>query len=214
MGAESMIFIATAQIVKFDCHFYHEPLSMINSSHWLSRIIRGQKSLLDHFRTFAAYNRWANLRLYEAAGSLGEDDYHRDCAVAFHSMHGTLNHILVGDVIWLSRFQKSPPPPYQLDSVLAETLDELTELRSKTDAEIIRFVDGLDMDRINATFTYSPVTLPEPVTLQLGPALAHLFNHQTHHRGQAHAILTRLTGKAPPLDLIYFHLDNNSSGSA
>ncbi|MGI9364701.1 MAG: DinB family protein [Rhizobiaceae bacterium] len=170
--------------------------------------------MLDHFRTFAAYNRWANLRLYEAAGTMSEEDFHRDCSVAFHSMHGTLNHILVGDAIWLARFQQSPPPPHKLDTILAETLDELGELRSQADSRIIQFVDGLDMDQINAAFTYAPVTLPEPVTLQLGPALAHLFNHQTHHRGQAHAILTRLTGKAPPLDLIYFQLENRSAKSA
>lgn len=166
--------------------------------------------MLDHFRMFTAYNRWANLRLYEAAAAMSDADYRRDCGVAFQSMHGTLNHILVGDTLWLARFKQAPAPALTLDSVLAETLSELSTLRAEMDAEIIRFSDGLDMDRINSTFTYKPVSLPEPVTQELGPVLAHLFNHQTHHRGQAHAILTRLCGEAPPLDLIYFRLETAS----
>ena len=61
---------------------------------------------------------------------------------------------------------------------------------------------------MNVPASMSTVALPQPVTMQLGTALSHMFNHQTHHRGQAHGILTQLTGEAPPMDLIYYALEN------
>ena len=78
--------------------------------------------------------------------------------------------------------------------------------REAMDQRITDFVATLDQAMLDDTFTYSPITLPDPVNMQLSIALSHLFNHQTHHRGQAHTILTRLTGEAPPLDLIYFRM--------
>ncbi len=75
------------------------------------------------------------------------------------------------------------------------------------DDRIAAYVEYVTEDELNQDFTYVPITTPEEVTQGLGQALAHFFNHQTHHRGQAHAILTRLTGEAPSLDLIYYQRD-------
>ena len=164
--------------------------------------------MLDHFKMFAAYNRWANQRLYEAAAQLSAEAYTKDCGMAFKSMQGTLNHILVGDTVWMSRFQQTAHNITGLDDVLHESLADLTHARDGMDQRISDFVHGLTVDMLAGTFTYSPVTLPQPVTMQLGTALSHMFNHQTHHRGQAHGILTQLTGEAPPMDLIYYALEN------
>ena len=162
--------------------------------------------MIDHFTRFAAYNRWANQRLYDAAAQLSADEYVKDCGVAFNSMHGTLNHILLGDKVWMGRFQQQEFSVDRLDAVLHEDFASLSAARAQMDQQIIDYIATLDQKTLDGVFTYTPVTIPKPVTLKLSVSLAHLFNHQTHHRGQAHAILTRLKGEAPPLDLIYFHL--------
>ncbi|MBT9289496.1 DinB family protein [Prosthecodimorpha staleyi] len=160
--------------------------------------------MLNHFRMFAGYNAWANRRLYEAAAALPEADYRADHGAFFGSLHRTLNHILVGDRIWMRRFTGAGEAPNRLDTILHDDLAGLTEARFAEDRRIVDWVGGIDAARLAAPFNYVPVTRPEPVTQPLAPALAHLFNHQTHHRGQAHVILTRTVGRAPDLDLIVF----------
>ena len=163
--------------------------------------------MLDHFKRFAAYNSWANQRLYDAAGQMSDTQYRQDCDVAFKSMQATLNHILVGDTVWMSRFQQVEHQVTGLDQLLHQDHADLTTARKQMDQRITDYVGSLNAETIDEDFTYSPITLPQPVTMQLGIALSHLFNHQTHHRGQAHGILTRLMGEAPPLDLIYYQID-------
>ncbi|MGE0847262.1 MAG: DinB family protein [Flavobacteriaceae bacterium] len=158
----------------------------------------------DHFAMFARYNEWANRRIYEAAQALSDADYRADTGAFFKSMHGTLNHVLVADRIWLNRFTGTGPHPKSLDEILFEDFPALKEAREAEDTRIVRFADGLGEAALKGSFTYTPITRPQPVTQPLGPALAHFFNHQTHHRGHAHMILTVLTGDAPPLDLVYF----------
>ena len=157
-----------------------------------------------HFEMMAAYNAWANQRLLTAAAELDEAAYRADLGAFFHSVHGTLNHLIVADRIWLARFRGEPPPDLRLDQIVHEERDALAAARRALDAEIVAFVGGLTQARLGAEFAYRPVTRPGEVRQKLAPALAHFFNHQTHHRGQAHALMTRLTGAAPALDLIYF----------
>ena len=85
-----------------------------------------------------------------------------------------------------------------------ETFDELRAAREAEDRRILHFVAGLDDRRIEGTIKYRRVSSPEEFEQSLAPALAHWFNHQTHHRGQVHARLTGLLGQAPELDLLYF----------
>jgi len=159
-----------------------------------------------HFEMFAAYNGWANDRLYAAARALSRADYLADHGAFFGSLDGTLNHLLVTDRIWMRRFTGDGPAPSALSERVTDDLEELAALRVAEDARIIAYVDGLDEATIAGNFTYRPVTNPVEVTQPLGPALAHLFNHQTHHRGQATAILTRIGGRdaCESLDLIQF----------
>ena len=154
-----------------------------------------------HFLMFAHYNAWANRRLYAAAGALADADRRRDAGAFFGSLHATLNHLLVTDVIWLARLRSIQGPPWGLDHIAHDDFADLTAAREALDDDLIAHVRD-DADPAG-TIAYRRVSAPEPVTQPVAEALAHLFNHQTHHRGQCHAILTRIAGEAPELDLLF-----------
>ena len=157
-----------------------------------------------HFEMLAAYNAWANRRLHAAAEGLSEADYRADLGAFFRSVHGTLNHLVVVDRLWLARFRGEPMPDLRLDQIVHDDRAGLGEARRALDEEIVGFAAGLTEERIAADFTYRLITRPGEITQPIAPALAHFFNHQTHHRGQVHALLTRLASRAPALDLVYF----------
>ena len=162
--------------------------------------------MLPHFKMFARYNEWANRRLYEHAAAVSDVDYRAERGAFFGSVHGTLNHMLVTDQIWMRRFTGEGPTHPRLDLILHDELPALRELREAEDARIIAWIDALDDEKLAATFTYRTITSPSDITQPLAPALAHFFNHQTHHRGQLHGLLTAIGGRdaAPILDLILF----------
>jgi uncharacterized damage-inducible protein DinB len=161
-------------------------------------------SLASHYRMFGRYNAWANGRLFGAASRLSPDQYRADRGAFFKSIHGTLNHLLVTDRVWMHRLTGQGEAPSRLDTILHDTFDELRVAREAEDKKIVDFVDGLDDGRIGATIKYRRVSSPQEIEQQLAPALTHWFNHQTHHRGQAHALLTGLVGEAPELDLLFY----------
>ena len=160
--------------------------------------------LKPHFVQFAAYNRWANQRLYGDAAGLPDADRKRELGLFFRSLHGTLNHILVADRIWLRRLTGEGEEPARLNQILFDDFSALRDAREQEDARIVRFVGGLSEADIDGAFTYR--TLAGAAHAQRrADTLAHFFNHQTHHRGQAHAALTILGVPEPaPLDLLYF----------
>jgi uncharacterized damage-inducible protein DinB len=143
-----------------------------------------------HYRMFGRYNEWANLQLYAAVARLTPEQYRADRGAFFKSVHGTLNHLLATDRIWMRRLTGEGDAPDRLDAILFETFDQLRAARQVEDRRIVDFVDRLDDARISGTIKYRRVSAPEWFEQQLAPALAHWFNHQTHHRGQVHALLT------------------------
>jgi uncharacterized damage-inducible protein DinB len=161
-------------------------------------------TLPAYHRMFAHYNAWANGRLYAAVALLAPEQYRADRGAFFKSVHGTLNHLLATDRIWMQRFTGKGDAPNRLDAILFERFHELRAARETEDRRIFDFVDSLDDARIAGTIKYRRVSSPELFEQQLAPALAHWFNHQTHHRGQVHAMLTGLVGEAPELDLLIF----------
>lgn len=163
--------------------------------------------MLQHFAMMAGYNTWANKRLYEACAALTEQDRRAGLGAFFGSLHGTLSHILVADRIWMARFTGRTPPDLALDATPWERFADLRAAREAEDAQIEAFAAGLTQESLEAVIAYTPITRPSAVRQPLASALAHLFNHQTHHRGQCHAMLTRVAQTAPPLDLIYFQRD-------
>ncbi len=165
-------------------------------------------SMKTHFRRLAAYNRWANERIYEAAGKLTPAAFTAPRVGFFPSLARTLNHILVGDSLWLGRLDgKGAPGITQLDQVLHEAFAPLAQARAELDRRIIGFIDTLTEQRIGETLAYKTTTgLAQETPIDL--VLTHVFNHQTHHRGQAHAMLSSTEVAPPPLDLIYFLRDH------
>lgn len=159
-----------------------------------------------HFSMFAAYNAWANERIYKAARALSREDYLADHGAFFGSMNGTLNHLVVTDRIWMRRMTGEGPVQTRLDEILTDDIDELETLRRQEDQRIIAYVDSLDEDRLNGRIAYRSLTNPAEIVQPLAPILAHVFNHQTHHRGQASVILTRIAGRegSEVLDMVLF----------
>jgi uncharacterized damage-inducible protein DinB len=160
--------------------------------------------LKSNFLRFAAYNQWANTTLLAALAALSPEEWQRDTGAFFGSASGTMNHLLVADGIWMSRFEGRTSPYSRLDEVPFPQFDEFANARNAMDLAIRRHVEGLNDERLAGEFRYTPITDPTPVSLPLAPALSHVFNHQTHHRGQTHMILSVLGKSPPPLDMIYF----------
>lgn len=158
----------------------------------------------SHYATFARYNQWANRRLYDAAALLSDAEYRADTGAYFKSMHGTLNHLLTTDRIWMRRFTGTGEAPERLDTILHERLNDLAAARRAEDRRIVTWMDGLGEDALAGVIRYRRVSTPEEFVQPLMPALDHWFNHQTHHRGQAHMVLTSLGKSAPEFDLLYF----------
>lgn len=165
----------------------------------------------EHFQALAGYNQWANGRLYDAAARLSDDEYRADRGAFFGSVHRTLNHLLVTDRIWLGRFV-GRQVDYALDAVLFEMLPQLRAAREAEDERLIEYVEGLDEAGLAGVFRYRRASTPEMFEQELAPALAHLFNHQAHHRGQVHALLTGLGQESTVLDLLAYQRLNNLGG--
>jgi uncharacterized damage-inducible protein DinB len=160
--------------------------------------------MLNMFQQLAAYNSWANARLYEAALALPEELYRADVGVFFHSLHGTLNHVLLIDRLWLTRLTGVGEQPKRLDEILYEDRLELTRARLAEDGRLIAIVGGYDEATLARPRGYQ-TTSGKPQEQPLYEILLHLFNHQTHHRGQAHSCLSITTKQEPPpLDLLMF----------
>ena len=150
----------------------------------------------SHFSKMANYNAWANARLYGTARDLPDASYRQGVGAFFGSLHGTLNHLIVTDRIWMHRFTGIGDQLTTLNAILFEDLASLAQARQELDTKIIQFVDGLSDNDIGKVLDYS-TTSGIPQRYPLGDLLIHLFNHQTHHRGQAHTILTVLGVEEP-----------------
>ena len=158
----------------------------------------------SRYTMFAGYNSWANARIYEAAALLTDTDYRADRGAFFKSMHGTLNHMVVADRIWMHRFTGTGDAPTALNAILYDDFASLGAARRAEDARIARYIDGLSDADFARPLRYRTIVNPATIEQELSPALDHFFNHQTHHRGQAHGLLTAITGDAPSLDLIMY----------
>ncbi|MBC8013140.1 MAG: damage-inducible protein DinB [Methyloceanibacter sp.] len=156
------------------------------------------------FQMFAGYNAWANGRLYAAVAELPDPEYRADHGAFFGSVHGTLNHLLVGDRIWMQRLTGEGEAPTRFDAILYDDLNGLREARVEEDARIVAFVARLTEADLARKVRYRNISRPAEIEQDLVYALPHVFNHQTHHRGQVHCLLTKVTGDAPSLDLILY----------
>lgn len=158
-------------------------------------------SMCEHIRLMAQYNEWMNTRLYDAALGLPAEEVLADKGAFFGSLYGTLNHIALGDTIWLKRFATHPAGHAALDPVRAMpmpatfderegSLDALRARRIMLDAVINQWAAQLEEDDLGVPIKYTRlngIAYAKP----FGPLVMHFFNHQTHHRGQATTLLSQ-----------------------
>ena len=156
--------------------------------------------LTTHFQILARYNRIANERLYAACAELDEAEYRKQRSGSFGSIHGLLNHILLGDRRWLGLFeggQRATPP---LNQILYDDFSSLRSAREREDARLQSFFSNIDVAFWDRSFPYTNNQGRDYVETA-HVACSHLFNHQTHHRGQVHVMLSDAGVAAPGLDL-------------
>jgi uncharacterized damage-inducible protein DinB len=164
-------------------------------------------NLLDHYREMAWYNREMNRKIYGVCSELADEERKRDLGAFFGSIHGTLNHLVLTDRAWLVRFTgdsekyrsrdaSGRPIEYRsLAHVLYPEWSDLRREREKTDEDIIRHVAGLTPEAVSGTLSYQ-TSSGESCSHPVWWALSHMFNHETHHRGQVTTLMKQL-GKDP-----------------
>ena len=159
----------------------------------------------DHHRMLALYNRWANSRLYDAAAQLSAAHLNEDRGAFFGSVLGTLNHLVATDRIWMGRLEGNSPRDYKLDEIVCGTLEGLRPIRDVENLRIVSYVFAQDEQALGSDIHYS-VADGTKMMQPMHHILTHLFNHQAHHRGQAHTLICQIAGKdkMPSLDLLIY----------
>ena len=170
-------------------------------------------TLKDHFELMARYNQWMNESIYEAASELDASVLETDQGAFFKSILGTLNHILVGDIIWLQRFAEHPScfgaldaikvmsRPVSLNSIMHEDFEALRDARYLIDMVLIEFCDQIEVYDLAHPLAYHNMQ-GNKFEKRFGYLLQHLFNHQTHHRGQVTTLLSQNGIELAMTDLI------------
>ena len=145
----------------------------------------------DEARVLAEYNAWMNGKLYAACAALPDEERKRDRGAFFHSIHGTLNHVLLADSIWMGRFAGPPFAFKGLDQELHASFDELRAHRTEMDERISRWAGGLTDAALGAKLEFKSAITKRTHAPTLWRVVLHFFNHQTHHRGQITALLSQ-----------------------
>jgi len=156
--------------------------------------------MVEYFQLLARYNTVANDRVYAACAALDDAQYRRDSAASFGSIHRTLNHIMVGDRIWMGRFEGVASGITRLDALLYDDLPALAEARRREDRRIEEYTARLTAETVASTLHYTNMAgrqFDDSMAMLLG----HMFNHQTHHRGQIHVMLSEAGVRGLSLDL-------------
>jgi uncharacterized damage-inducible protein DinB len=162
-----------------------------------------------YVRTMAAYNAEMNRRLFAAAGRLSDAERRAPRGAFWGSIHGTLTHILWGDQQWMSRFDGWPKPatPIKESARMIEDFAELAATREVADAGIARWADKVDNQWLGDDMVWFSGAANREVRAPKRLLVTHFFNHQTHHRGQAHALLTAAGQATGDTDLFLLVLE-------
>lgn len=167
----------------------------------------------DHIRLMASYNDWMNAKVYEAARSLTDAELSEDRQAFFGSILGTLNHLVVGDTLWLTRFAKHPvnylalapirqlPAPKSLDQKLFADLRQLSTHRTWLDQIIVEWSRAIAEPDLDHTLNYTSMK-GAPADRNFYGLITHFFNHQTHHRGQVTTLLSQAGVDVNDTDLV------------
>ncbi len=161
---------------------------------------------MQHFLTMANYNMWANRQYFSLCSKLSEEDYKLDRKVFFRSIHNTLNHILLVDILWMARLKGSEPDIHSLDQILHDDFESLQAARTLEDQHLLSYLNQLENSSLKNLIVYRRFTgnIAEETVEDI---LLTLFTHQVHHRGQVHAMLTQSSysnSEMPDLDLVNY----------
>lgn len=158
----------------------------------------------DWVVAMANYNAWQNESLYRCAAELTGEQRREDRGAFFKSIFATLNHILWADMAWMARFAGTPAPtvPPTQSTAMFSKFSELRERRAAFDSVIQTWAADMDPDWLKGDLHWHSVLLKKDVSKAKWVLVTHLFNHQTHHRGQVHAMLTALGTKPDDTDLM------------
>jgi len=178
--------------------------------------------MTGYLTNMARYNQWVNQRLFDKAQLLPAAKIAKDRGAFFGSILGTLNHILVGDMFWLRRFSSSKlckdalapmrkmAMPTSLRDVLFDDIQPLRTKREKMDALILAFSATWNDEMLASPIRYRNMA-GEKHAQPLGALLQHLFNHQTHHRGQITTMLFQAGIDPEATDLIMMLMEEGLS---
>jgi uncharacterized damage-inducible protein DinB len=156
-----------------------------------------------HFTSLARYNLWATRKLYESVDALPEADYRRDAGLFFKSVHGTLNHLLVGEhALWFPRFSEGASNSVALNVELESDRAHLRQRLIEGAQRWAPLIAALPAERFEVALAYT-TTRGVPQSLPFAATLAHVFNHGTHHRGQITAAITAMGHACPEIDLVW-----------
>ena len=158
---------------------------------------------VEYCRTMARYNAWQNKSMRASIESLPAEELNKNRRAFFGSIFATANHLLWGDRIWLSRFVDGQRPPGSIkESVnLHDNLQLYLDDRLLTDEAILRWANKVNQINLAGDLTFFSGATGREVTKPMGVCVTHFFNHQTHHRGQIHAMLTAAGAKPDATDL-------------
>ena len=169
-------------------------------------------NMLQPLRLSAAYNRWANEHIYATCALLDDADYRRDLGAFFRSVHGTLNHLLLVDQLWLDRLCGHAPAFTGLDTELYADFTALRTARIEADAAIGAYIATLDATALAQSLCFTSFVTRRTMRMPRWVALTQLFNHQLHHRGQVTALLARIGVDYGDIDLIWMPgVDTNNA---
>lgn len=148
-------------------------------------------SFTEQFRLLSQYNSWMNEKIYHACNQLSEQQRKQNCEAFFGSIHGTLDHIIYADTAWLERLRDNQFTPRDITKGMFDSWQELTKQRFVLDKEILNWTHQLDGKTLNSTFTYKSNVDKKTRSAPYWCSALHMFNHQTHHRGQLTTLLTQ-----------------------
>jgi len=160
----------------------------------------------------AEYNRWMNDKVYAACETLTDEERKRDRGAFFKSIHTTLNHLLSVDGVWLARFNGKSYPAAQLGQNLHDDFDPLRAARGAMDEEILAWARALTPEALTEPMTWTAKLYGFTQTHPRWVQVAQMFNHQTHHRGQVHAMLTAAGIDVGPTDVPMLPILNETLG--
>lgn len=164
--------------------------------------------MLAHPHTMARFSTWANERIYAACAQISRDDLEKDRSAFFRSIHGTLNHILLVDLLYRERIEEVPSRFKTLDETVHEELGDLRESQAVSDSYYRDLLEGMPPEALDEPMGF--YTLLEDAEYWEVPRrtyYSNLFQHQVHHRGQIHNMLSQVGIDPPPIGFIEFQVE-------